>query len=175
VFLFDNGSNIRNGNGNIERWKMTREEIINGLQFTVDMFLLDPTTGETYTEPRNDMDKTTIDACRGAIELLKQEPCEDAVSRQAVLDYAKDTILNLCMHDDTEVFCDEIKDLPSVTPTRKKGKWIKEETIHGWDGFSYQCSKCGRSIHLDTEVEDLTDYPFCHCGAEMESGENEEK
>lgn len=51
---------------------MTREEIIGGLQFTVDMFLFDPSTGETYTEPRNDMDKTTIDACKGAIELLEQ-------------------------------------------------------------------------------------------------------
>ncbi len=55
---------------------MTREEIISGLKFTVDMFLFDPTTGEVYTEPRNDMDKTTIDACRGAIELLKQEKDE---------------------------------------------------------------------------------------------------
>jgi hypothetical protein len=36
------------------------------------MFLFDPTTGETYKEPRNDMDKTTIDACNGAIELLEQ-------------------------------------------------------------------------------------------------------
>ena len=53
---------------------MTREEIISGLQFTIDMFLFDPNTGETFTEPRNDMDKTTIDACKGAIELLKQEP-----------------------------------------------------------------------------------------------------
>ena len=53
---------------------MTREEIIQGLQFTIDMFLLDPNTGETFTEPRNDMDKTTVDACRGAIELLEQEP-----------------------------------------------------------------------------------------------------
>lgn len=53
---------------------MTREEIISGLQFTIDMFLFDPNTGEKYTVPRNDMDKTTIDACRGAIELLRQEP-----------------------------------------------------------------------------------------------------
>ena len=51
---------------------MTKEEIIGGLKFTVDMFLLDPSTGETYTEPRNDMDKTTIDACKGAVELLEQ-------------------------------------------------------------------------------------------------------
>ena len=51
---------------------MTIKEIIDGLKFTVDMFPFDPTTGETYKEPRNDMDKTTIDACKGAIELLEQ-------------------------------------------------------------------------------------------------------
>ena len=56
---------------------MTREEIISGLKFTVEMFLLEPSTGETITEPRNDMDKTTIDACKGAIELLEQEPILD--------------------------------------------------------------------------------------------------
>lgn len=51
---------------------MTIKEIIDGLKFTVDMFLFNPSTGETFTEPRNDMDKTTIDACKGAIELLEQ-------------------------------------------------------------------------------------------------------
>ena len=51
---------------------MTIKEIIDGLKFTVEMFLLDPITGETFTEPRNDLDKTTIDACKGAIELLEQ-------------------------------------------------------------------------------------------------------
>lgn len=48
------------------------------------------------------------------------------------------------------------------------GHWIKEETMYGWDGKSYQCSACGRSIHLDTKMEDLSDYPYCHCGAKME-------
>lgn len=51
---------------------MSIEAIIQGLQFTVDMFLLDPLTGETITEPRNDMDKTTIDSCKEAIKILKQ-------------------------------------------------------------------------------------------------------
>ena len=53
---------------------MTRKEIIDGLQFTVDMFLFDPMTGETLTEPMNDMDKITIDACKGAIEILEKMP-----------------------------------------------------------------------------------------------------
>ena len=52
---------------------MTTKEIIDGLKFTVDMFLFNPSTGETYTEPRNDLDKITVDACKGAIELLEQE------------------------------------------------------------------------------------------------------
>lgn len=52
---------------------MTREEIISGLKFTIEMFLLNPNTGETLTEPRNDMDKTTIEACKGAIKLLEQQ------------------------------------------------------------------------------------------------------
>ena len=56
---------------------MTRKEIIDGLKFTVDMFLFDPSTGETFTEPRNDMDKITVDACKGAIELLEQESEEE--------------------------------------------------------------------------------------------------
>lgn len=51
---------------------MTIEEIINGLEFTVEMFLSDPFTGEKYTKPRNDMDKTTIEACKGAIKILKE-------------------------------------------------------------------------------------------------------
>lgn len=52
-----------------------------------------------------------------------------------------------------------------------KGHWVKEESPFGWDGHSYQCSECGRSIHLDTEMEDLEDYPYCHCGADMREGE----
>lgn len=55
-----------------------------------------------------------------------------------------------------------------------KGRWEKEESILGWDGCSYQCSNCGRSIHLDTVMEDLSDYPYCHCGAEMSGGEEDE-
>lgn len=51
---------------------MTIKEIIDGLKFTVDMFLFDDVEGVMLTEPRNDLDKITIDACKGAIELLEQ-------------------------------------------------------------------------------------------------------
>lgn len=61
---------------------MTREEIIDGLKFTVGMFLFDPLTGETLAEPRNNMDKITIDACKGAIELLEQKPILDKIKAE---------------------------------------------------------------------------------------------
>ena len=51
------------------------------------------------------------------IKALEQEPCEDAISRRAVLDYMK------YLHGEMpeEEF---VKALPSVTPARKKEEWI---------------------------------------------------
>lgn len=53
---------------------MTREEIINGMKMTMELILFDPSTGETK-EPHqlNDMDRTTYDACKGAIEALEKQ------------------------------------------------------------------------------------------------------
>jgi hypothetical protein len=72
--------------------------------------------------------------------------------------------VNFSKEDMQELVNEKMKD---IVVERKKGKWIKEMSLLGWDGCSYQCSECGRSIHLDTEVEDLIDYPYCHCGVEM--------
>lgn len=102
-----------------------------------------------------------------AIRALEQEPCEDAISRQAVLDYAKDTCLDLDKYEDTEIFCDEIKDMPSVTPTRKKGKWITDP------GIGCKCSECGRKPYpyqADSSGDDYWKPDYCpNCGIEMES------
>lgn len=70
--------------------------------------------------------------------------------------------------DNHVAFYEDFLDLPSVTPAIPmipKGRWIREKSVYGWDGRSYQCSVCGRSIHLDTAVESLIDYPYCHCGS----------
>ena len=99
------------------------------------------------------------------VDIVEEDRCEYAISRQEVIDLFAENADDIRSYSKT---WEEVKNLPSVTLGQKKGKWIKEETIHGWDGFSYQCSECGRSIHLDTDVEDLTDFPYCHCGAEME-------
>ena len=116
---------------------MTRDEIISGLKFTIEMFLLNPSTGEKYSEPRNDMDMTTIDACRGAIKLLEQEPCKDAVSRQEVL-YALDKRFDsIPIEQTTEIllFRHDLRKLPPVTPT-------------GWITVSERMPKPNETEHM---------------------------
>ena len=65
---------------------MTREEIISGLQMTMDLIQFDPGTGNVRPiYELNDLDKTTYVACKEAIKALKaQGTCEDAVSRQTL-------------------------------------------------------------------------------------------
>lgn len=48
------------------------DNIISGLQFTIDMFLRDPLTGEMLSKPRNSLDEITITSCLQAIEVLKK-------------------------------------------------------------------------------------------------------
>lgn len=109
-------------------------------------------------------------------EHLKQEPCEDAVSRQSVLEELRTCFDTHTIYDENngenyiiyEDAVDMMEKLPSVTPTRKKGKWIKvTETDFG---IGYKCSECGRFILTESvDGKKLKDYPYCHCGAEMES------
>lgn len=99
-----------------------------------------------------------VKAMEMAIKALEQEPCEDAVSRQAVLDKMKERdeeLSSICPRD--------IRELPSVTPQPKTGHWIvgkyTEDDIR-YNDRSYKCSECGR-------VVDFKDN-FCpNCGAKM--------
>ncbi len=141
---------------------MTREEIIQGLQFTIDMFLSDPLTGEPITKPRNNMDKTTIDACKGAIELLEQQPCEDCISREEAIG----AVTNLFEMSEyphpypqgkpirLREIKEKLKQLPPVQP--KTGHWISVSerlpeiddyrpcTDHEWnDGAVLYCTDKG--------------------------------
>jgi len=133
---------------------MTLKEIVDGLQFTLDMFLFDPTTGETYPEPRNDMDKITIDACKGAIELLEKQPCEDCISREQAVYVAS----GYC---EPQNIADELRKLPSVTPQPKRGKWIELKNTHGTT-IALRCPICKKSPMRGIRSD------FCpSCGADM--------
>jgi DNA-directed RNA polymerase subunit RPC12/RpoP len=155
---------------------MTITEIISGLKFTIEMFLFDPNTGEKLTEPRNDMDKITLDACKGAIKALEQQPCEDCVSRKLLSDNLCEGIsCNECSFNeiDGESGCllqKRFDELPSVQPTRPTGRWIEKED-YNLDTY-YDCSECGESFCLidGTPADNL--YKYCpNCGARMAESE----
>ena len=69
-------------------------------------------------------------AIKEAIKALEKEPCEDAISKSDVFEilgnlmsipYDFDRQIN---EKDVSESMDEIRALPSVTPTRKKEEWI---------------------------------------------------
>ena len=61
---------------------MTIKEIIDGLQFTIDMFLFNPSTGEIQPKHLlNEDSRLTVDACEGAIDTMrKYQKIEQIVS-----------------------------------------------------------------------------------------------
>lgn len=95
--------------------------------------------------------------------LKEQEPCDDAISRQSVLDEAFEVDTKEYGRIDV-VGADAINALPPVTPQQKKGQWIRV------DKDKLRCSEC-EVIHL------IAQYPngkinWCpNCGAKMEGAE----
>lgn len=94
-----------------------------------------------------------------AIKALKQQPCDDAVSRQAVEEIIND--IRDCIS--VEGYCailERLKKLSPVTPQPKTGHWI-------WNiekGYC-KCSECGIGMgHKE--------FDYCpNCGAKMQESE----
>ena len=93
-----------------------------------------------------------------AAEALSQEPCDDAISRQAAINIASLHFLTI----DESVKA--LEQLPSFT--QKSGKWDSSCT----------CSVCGKWRILESEKNDGK-YKFCpNCGCRMvEPQESEEQ
>ena len=66
-------------------------------------------------------------------ELLEQQPCEDCISRKEIIDEIDRYIekaQSTGTKDDFISFQElVVKQLPSVTPSRPRGKWIGEESL----------------------------------------------
>ena len=109
---------------------MTREEAIKILKSKMD--------GHTDTSYE------WAETVRMAIKALEQEPCEDAISREAVHDLIA-TWLSDYLLDDTrevlEVIDEKVEDLPSVTP---KGVTITD--------FADRCRECGKIKHCNDAI-----------------------
>ena len=104
---------------------------------------------------------------------FKQGPCDDVVSRQAVLDVCKHkgkdcircSFYNIKFIDERTVkgYCTlgkAVRELPPVRPQEQTGHWIRQdntkEPLYGW----YFCSECNSVIGEKTK--------FCsNCGAKM--------
>lgn len=102
------------------------------------------------------------DALEMAIKALEQEPCEDVVSRKAVLDKAWDVPYEGRYIQVVDV--GDIEELPPVTPSHKKGKWVKVTNNRG----GHECNIChAYAPSYQNGYEHLS--RFCpNCGAKMD-------
>lgn len=118
---------------------MTREEIISGLQMTMDLIQFDPGTGNVrpiYT--LNDLDKTTYVACKEAIEALKAES------------YASERYADLCEYFDR---CSDkgaaiLHDRNEFKAWLERGRWHVEEC----DRLARELDALKAQIDKDTNV-----------------------
>jgi hypothetical protein len=91
--------------------------------------------------------------------------CDDCISREAVEEITwEEPSYTDALNAITEIR-DKIRQLPSVTPQPKIGKWIDD----GWyaEGHSehaYRCSKCDKNY-----IGYVGEHKYCpNCGAKME-------
>lgn len=105
-----------------------------------------------------------IDVKRILAKYAEQEPCDDAVSRQAVEEIIND--IRDCIS--VEGYCailERLKKLPPVRPQEQTGhwEWLTED--------KYRCSNCNHETRVD-ECMNEPMYDFCpFCGARMERGD----
>ena len=112
---------------------MTREESIKELQESLDALreydiahssrlkqALEMAIQALSQEPCDECLHNHTSICGNCKNYDEYEPCTDAVSREAVLDLAKKGIL--VSNGNYKNVCKAINELPSVTPSRRKGK-----------------------------------------------------
>lgn len=97
------------------------------------------------------------------IEVLRQEPCEDAISRQAVINVLKDK-WNM-FTDANDAMQESIDTIEALEP--KKGHWIEEKSK------VYKCSNCGRYA-LEWGGQLMMSRYCPNCGAKMAESEDYE-
>lgn len=136
---------------------MTREEAVERIK----MILEEATANEDAVSYVTSDDADALDM---AIKAL--EPCEDCVSRQEVIGLFA---LNADAVRPYSQTWEEVKTLPPVTPTHKKGKWVTK--FHGFPPEPLTvCSECGFDKDYTIRPRYFHKINFCpNCGAEMES------
>ena len=100
---------------------------------------------------------------------IEKEPNDDCIARQPLIDNWNSCADMLMGEGDAEVVMGWIFDAPSVTPTRKKGKWI----INSDFPDELICSCC--NTNYDMWFWEQGSMKYCpNCGAKMAEGEDKE-
>lgn len=99
------------------------------------------------------------------IKALKQQPCDDAISRQAVMEHYSTGEIAHCHHISRNNLLDFVEQLPPVTPQEPKtGHWIDDK-----------CSVCGEGTEdfISSREWYMNKEPnFCpNCGIKIEEVE----
>lgn len=107
------------------------------------------------------------------VKTLEQEPCEDAIDRAEAMTEIMMFAGN-AKPDEEDIYIKVsdavqlLRELPSVTPQQKRGRWIPYEVrLPDRIILNYRCSVCGRKL-IGYSTETLSEAPFCHCGAKMQ-------
>ena len=103
----------------------------------------------------------------------------DLISRADAIKAMQDKAKKLKNEDTINGLCGAVAilfDMPSVIPQEpRKGKWILNDNqgVQAVGYLTYHCSECGREISskYHGKISLLKEYPYCHCGAKMESEE----
>lgn len=169
---------------------MTREENIKGLKLLEDNITqfdeLQNNKGEwidvhellfetiSALEQEQKDDELAAEVVENALK-IKDEPCDDAISREAVLSVIDGWYEQNRDTENIEDLIILITYMSSVQPSRK-GHWIEVEKYS--DGkHKIECSECGNYIfdrgHANSQnVKEK--YRYCnYCGADMREGDNE--
>ena len=124
--------------------------------------------------------RLTEDEAVELCHILEQQPCEDAISRQAAIDAVKKNTFRLTFAEEqnceghvawsaetvySDVMEGALLELPPAQPERKKGKWIRHDEIKNvYGGICIECSECGEKY----VVQHILDEKYCrNCGADM--------
>lgn len=111
-----------------------------------------------------------IALCR--IDTLEQEPCTDAISRQAVLEVIDFYDGQNQQHFTVDNLRDDIENIPPVTPAEKVGQWIFHESFDNGHKNCNECIECSQ-CHTWLGHDCYAKTPYCPiCGAKMQEVEN---
>ena len=134
---------------------MTREEAIENLKELLEC---------SYVDRFEDSENEALDM---AIKALDQEPCDDAISRQAYIErFRKWGYSEYGRRIDNEALAIRVAmSLPPVNPQPKTGHW--RAIYQGDEIIDYRCSECEFGNTFGKSTYRMNYCP--NCGARMES------